>query len=531
MLGLLRQDLSNEQIADRLGISPNTVKYHLSEIYSKLGVGDRAEAARWQPEATARRRFAGLFSLPGVLGQGATGLARAGGVLLIGGATVGLALLFFGVLLSNGREGEGDGLQDIDASLGKIAYVLNGNIWVKQLPDGTPEQLTFEGQDDSPRWSPSGEWLSFRRSQPPAGTTTYVMRSDGTQERPLAGMALWAPTEDRLAYISTANQPGGGQRPLWVEDADGSGGRELVPPGELRTGFVVNPFVGLTWSWDGQWLTYSELRRDVSTPTLQTGSGDVWSVIHRVPADGGDVEEIFSSEAGVQAISGAWMGDGAPHLIHTYTDADNSHSTRLLTVNAPGDPPIETGMHLFNLRELTIFPAPDGLSFALVEGTGLGWESKRIVLYEPHEDDPITPLTDPALAAVSPAWSPDGAQIAFAAAPVAPQGLEHADAGDYLAHRRLYVVDRDGDNQQQLTDDPRYRDEAPQWSADGRYILFARTDLESEVPTSALWLLEVATGGLLELEPGLALWDGYGFSWLHFQQLDWWQAASASPAP
>jgi DNA-binding NarL/FixJ family response regulator len=38
VLDLLRQGLTNEQIAHRLDISPATAKYHVSEIISKLCV-------------------------------------------------------------------------------------------------------------------------------------------------------------------------------------------------------------------------------------------------------------------------------------------------------------------------------------------------------------------------------------------------------------------------------------------------------------------------------------------------------------
>ena len=36
--------MANKQIADDLGISSNTVKFHTSSIYQKLGVTNRAEA-------------------------------------------------------------------------------------------------------------------------------------------------------------------------------------------------------------------------------------------------------------------------------------------------------------------------------------------------------------------------------------------------------------------------------------------------------------------------------------------------------
>lgn len=44
ILALLSRGLANGEIATRLGISVNTVKFHLAGIYSRLGVSGRAEA-------------------------------------------------------------------------------------------------------------------------------------------------------------------------------------------------------------------------------------------------------------------------------------------------------------------------------------------------------------------------------------------------------------------------------------------------------------------------------------------------------
>lgn len=46
VLEQLAQGLTNKQIALTLGISEHTVKYHISSIYAKLGVMNRAEAVR-----------------------------------------------------------------------------------------------------------------------------------------------------------------------------------------------------------------------------------------------------------------------------------------------------------------------------------------------------------------------------------------------------------------------------------------------------------------------------------------------------
>jgi len=46
VLGLLARGLANKQIAAALGISEHTVKFHVSSIYAKLNVTNRAEAVR-----------------------------------------------------------------------------------------------------------------------------------------------------------------------------------------------------------------------------------------------------------------------------------------------------------------------------------------------------------------------------------------------------------------------------------------------------------------------------------------------------
>jgi DNA-binding NarL/FixJ family response regulator len=47
VLGLVRNGLTNKQIARRLGISERTVKAHLTSVLARIGVADRTQAALW----------------------------------------------------------------------------------------------------------------------------------------------------------------------------------------------------------------------------------------------------------------------------------------------------------------------------------------------------------------------------------------------------------------------------------------------------------------------------------------------------
>jgi DNA-binding CsgD family transcriptional regulator len=99
VLDLIRVGLTNEEIAERLGITLDGAKYHVSQILSKLGVATREEAAEARmPRARAtgpRRRW--WVALPLA--------AKAAGAALVVVAVAGLGVLAWGVW----ETGESDG--------------------------------------------------------------------------------------------------------------------------------------------------------------------------------------------------------------------------------------------------------------------------------------------------------------------------------------------------------------------------------------------------------------------------------------
>jgi len=92
VLSLVESGLTNDQIAERLGISADGVKYHVSQAMSKLDAGSRYEAA-----AKAHGRRPGWLTIP---------LAVR---LLIGTAAAGVLALLVVLLIGVLSSGDGDG--------------------------------------------------------------------------------------------------------------------------------------------------------------------------------------------------------------------------------------------------------------------------------------------------------------------------------------------------------------------------------------------------------------------------------------
>ncbi len=116
VLNLLRVNFSNAQIADRLGITERTAKFHVSEILSKLGLTSREEAAIWSPpEQKPKRAPSFQWSLKWAL------LAKIGSVTAVAAAAGGVALLTWGVVATNSPTFEGETTLPDDATLAAMA--------------------------------------------------------------------------------------------------------------------------------------------------------------------------------------------------------------------------------------------------------------------------------------------------------------------------------------------------------------------------------------------------------------------------
>jgi Tol biopolymer transport system component/DNA-binding CsgD family transcriptional regulator len=516
VLSLLRLGLTNQQIADRLGISLAGAKFHVSEIISRLGVSSREEAARWaEPERRGLRAVvASLLAGKGVAVKASAAMA--------GMAAIGGFVLLFALALDN-RPQQSD-------RLGKLAYIVDGNLWVRSLPSGRPLQLTSDHAAMGPKWSASGAWLSYAHGPPadPADIGPRVVRADGAGERRFeANTSLgWSPVDDVLAIAL----PDG---TLSVENADGSGRRQLLPA--VPGGGTLDRRTGLAWSRDGRWIVFEEQHQDHQSPS----GGFAYVGIRAIKADGTGEHEVYSAAVpppdtfqGIDEIPALWAGGGAPAYVALGSPAVEPNEAGRLPLDLIATLTRDEGGEDIRMLTYRDFMAlsPDGRLLALVEGVALagypdGNTSGTVALTSvPPPRDAQTEkriavldlsggilarLTPADTVAVSPAWSPDGSEIAYVARPdTGPVDItKPADSAE--SSRRIWLMGRTGGDQHQLRTDGAAgcRQERPLWSAEGSSIVFACLDAELG---ASLWLVPAAGGNAVQVAGGIAPWSSSG---------------------
>jgi DNA-binding CsgD family transcriptional regulator len=102
VLTLVREGLTNPQIAERLGITMDAAKSHVSEILSRLELSSREEAAAWRPEPPPAPVMRPSWA--NALGHWWPSFARIAGAGAMVAAVAGLGVIAYGVINSEGAE-------------------------------------------------------------------------------------------------------------------------------------------------------------------------------------------------------------------------------------------------------------------------------------------------------------------------------------------------------------------------------------------------------------------------------------------
>ena len=402
------------------------------------------------------------------------------------------------------------------AQLGKLAFIRDGDLWVKDLPEGQERRLTEDGRNSEPRWSPSGEWLAFAKEAGSDGLQTWLVRSSGGKARlagrATTGRAYWSPVSDRFAYVV--------QGGVVMEYADGSSRQEI------SARVQGDP----AWSPDGKWLAYA--RTDVPVAPAERLPGDRRGSIWCVRADGSDARVMVDGGSALPDgfmggfLVAGWSPDGSRLLYWTdpmFSASGLADGSALMAAPVDGRQPMELVKKMLLHRDFLSW-SPSGLELALVDGSyRSSWCRKQLAISD--LSGPPHLLSEPSRSDLFPSWSLDGRLIAYTSAPaVQTDGGNEAKQASW--QRRIWVMQPDGSGKRQLTSDPRYRDERPLWSRDGAFILFGRM-VDDRMQ---LWLMRSDGSGqrqvvdeLSPLPDPVAGWFGY-YGYLHWDRMyDWWQ--------
>lgn len=142
VLALIARGMTNFEIAERLGISLDGAKFHVREIFARLGVDSREEAARvWRQErsfGSRMRRLGGALFAPRPLLIGGLGLAA----LAIGG--IGVAVV--GLRGNNGEP---------PAAGANVTPEGTPTITTTPSASATPATSSTPGPAELPGWEPA----------------------------------------------------------------------------------------------------------------------------------------------------------------------------------------------------------------------------------------------------------------------------------------------------------------------------------------------------------------------------------------
>ena len=315
-------------------------------------------------------------------------------------------------------------------------------LFAKSLaPGGREVQLTNDGQQNfDPAWSPDGGRIAYYSMKRHG---IFVIPALGGVPRQLTDFGshpVWSPDGQSLAFQSVSSPDLGatpmGSSTIWVVSSQGGTPRQLT-----RTAYPPGSHHGPSWSPDGKRIAFLN---------FDTVSPQVWSVAF----DGTELQAITERKTGDKSWP-IYSPDG--NSIY-YNRGEALWRTPVRVDNgAPAGEPVKVA----DLGSTVIRNATLSAS-----GTRIAYSASSLadnlvaVPVSTNTHEPSGPLlfltNEPGIRHISPAFSPDGRKIAFA-------------ARQRGSSWNIWSIDAEGGNQTQVTvNDGR----SPNWHPDGRKILF-----------------------------------------------------------
>lgn len=434
----LREGRTNAEIAVRLGLSPETVKYHVANMLAKTGASDRTELAALDPGRGGVRRRWSLTAL---------GLAAGAAAVLV------LAAL----LVPQADDAEGD-VAEPEGRLVVVAEdTVTGAAVYSLLPEADAEfdPLTLvpsSVRPRSPRWSPDGRLVAY-------------LGESRDCDQPASYAAGCASLEVVFATFSGSYGSSGADVGIGVRPALGVVQRPTWSAGAGLIGITTQDFIGSaftasvgqqvgggmlgcispTWGPDNRLgacaglqgdgerhdselsiLPIDETFRSLEVRDGSNGGSLNAEGVRQIRSVGLDLDPVFSPD-------GKWLA---------WWSQDADGLRRVMYANIEGDEEVILDVKTAG-EGMRAEWSPDSryLLFSTARLNGdetveeLAAVESQIVVYDVREEEAEVVLTGGAN--LYPDWSPDGERFAF--------------VSDREGPFEIYLAKRDGSDAERLT--------------------------------------------------------------------------------
>jgi len=405
-----------------------------------------------------------------------------------------------------------DGARGVSAN-SDIRVVFNQPLDVP----GDDSLLTFNPPvSGSSRWQ--GSTLVFTPDAPLAANTTYTAHLDdglqGQQGQSVAAPVVWQFQTRTPALLFIAPDQAGIEQIFLINPDNGERAQ--------LTGETIGVF-DYSLSPDGATLVYAALRED--------GGSDLWAV----SPTGGNPYLLLDC-AGAACAGAVWdpgrarlvfekrsmpapgAAPGPPRLwwfdLATGEAAQMFDDNQILGYGARWSPdgvwlsyvsPNEQGVQLFSAGDgrAVLVPSrigglavwsPQGDTFLMTDIQQQDEGFAVHLLKASPEDGGLVDISgeNEPVEDSSPAWSPDGKQVAFT----------RKVAGAAMG-KQVWLMNIDGSGSRYLTNQTGYHHGLPRWSPDGHLLAYQRFPLKEPGVLSGIWLLDVESGETREVvSPG-----------------------------